>query len=136
MRLSVLVVTFNRPDDLLDLLRSATNQDGLEEALEEILILDNGTTADYSKTWAFVDDHPELKVRVIRADEHLGATKGKNLLMNEARGAVFLSLDDDTVLPNRTDLRTVVDVFDKEIFRNANTGIVQVRVVYHDTQQI
>jgi GT2 family glycosyltransferase len=136
VKLSVLVVTFNRPDDLLDLLQSIACQDELDGALEEVLILDNGTTSDYAEAWAFADAHPELKIRVIRSGENLGATAGKNLLMREAQGEVFLVLDDDVVLPNAGDVATLARIFDKEIFRDANTGIVQVRVVYHDTKEI
>src|SRR4051794_19381721 len=90
LKLSVLVVTFNRPADLLDLLESFAQQEEPGEAIEEILILDNGTTADYTEAWAFVDAHSELNIRVIRSSENLGATAGKNLLMREARGDVFL----------------------------------------------
>src|SRR5690348_2747530 len=116
MRLSVLVVTFNRPADLLDLLRSIAHQEKVDAVLEEVLILDNGTTSDYSEAWAFAEAHQELKIRVIRSDENLGATAGKNLLMREARGEVFLFLDDDVVLPSSGDLATLANIFDKDVF--------------------
>jgi GT2 family glycosyltransferase len=111
-------------------------QEGVADALEEILILDNGSTANYTNAWAYIDEHAELRVRVIRSEEHLGATAGKNLLMREARGAVFLGLDDDTVLPKTSDLRILASIFEKEIFRDANTAIVQVRIIYHNTKEI
>jgi GT2 family glycosyltransferase len=136
MRLSVLVVTFNRPADLLDLLQSIAQQERVEDTVEEVLILDNGSTADYTDTWAFIAARPELKIRVIHSKENLGATAGKNLLMREARGEAFLSLDDDTVLSRTDDLSSLSEVFDKALFRESNAGIVQVRVVYHDTKEI
>jgi GT2 family glycosyltransferase len=136
VRLSVLIVTFNRPGDLLELLESMARQAGAAESLEEILVLDNGTTADYTEAWEFVEDHPELKIRVIRSEENVGATAGKNRLMREARGEVFLVLDDDVVLPTTDDLGALAVVFAKDVFREANAGIVQVRVAYHDTKEI
>lgn len=136
MRLSVLVVTFNRPGDLLGLLESFGRQENASDALEEILILDNGTTADYTEPWAFSDAHPELKIRVIRSEANLGATAGKNLLMREARGEVFLVLDDDVALQGTRDIHALAHVFEKDVFRDANAGIVQVRVVYYDTKQV
>jgi GT2 family glycosyltransferase len=136
VKLSVLVVTFNRPDDLLELLQSLARQDQVDEALEEVLILDNGSTADYAEAWNFADAHPSLKIRVIRSEENLGASAGKNVLMRDARGEVFLALDDDVVLPTQHDLKRLTDASDAGFFHDANAGIVQVRVVYYDTKEI
>jgi GT2 family glycosyltransferase len=135
MKLSLLVVTFNRPDDLLDLLQSVAEQEGVGDVLEEMLILDNGTSVDYTPCWDFVRRHPELPIRVSRSDENVGAAAGKNLLMRDARCDAFLFLDDDVVFSTRKDLLALASVFEKDFFRNANAGIVQVRVVYHDTKE-
>ena len=135
MRLSVLIVTFNRPNDLLDLLQSMARQEKVDDALEEVLILDNGTTADYADTWRFADAHPDLRIRVVRSEQNLGAPAGKNLLMREARGEVFLFLDDDMVLPGQHDLSDLTNVLDAEFFRDADAGLVQVRVAYYDTKE-
>lgn len=136
MKLSMLVVTFNRPDDLLDLLRSVAEQEGAPDVLEEMLILDNGSTADYAAAWAFVNEHPELRIRVVRSEQNLGASAGKNRLMRQAQGDTFLVVDDDAVLPSESDLVRLASVFETDLFREANTAIVQPRVVYHDTKEI
>jgi GT2 family glycosyltransferase len=136
VKLSLLIVTFNRPADLLELLESIARQKDAGEAVAEILILDNGTTDDYTETWAFADAHPELKIRVIHSEENVGATAGKNVLMREARGDVFFVLDDDTVFPSNCNLHELTAAFEKDLFREGNAGIVQVRIVYHDTKEI
>jgi GT2 family glycosyltransferase len=136
MKLSVLVVTFNRPDDLLDLLQSVADQEGAADVLGELLILDNGTTVDYTRCWDFVSRHPELPIRVLRSDENIGAAAGKNLLMREARCDTLLSLDDDAVFSTSRDLVSLASILDKDFFRVAKAGIVQLRVVYHDTREI
>jgi len=136
MKLSVLVVTFNRPDDLLDLLQSVADQEGAADVLEELLILDNGTSVDYSRCWEFVSRHPELPIRVLRSDENLGAAGGKSLLMREARCDTLLFLDDDAVFSTSRDLAALGSVMEKDFFREARAGIVQLRVVYHDTKEI
>jgi GT2 family glycosyltransferase len=135
MKLSVLVVTFNRPDDLLELLESVADQEGAAEVLDEMLILDNGTSVDYTRCWDFVKRHPELPIRVLRSDKNIGAAAGKNLLMREARCDAFLTLDDDVVFSTSRDLASLASVLDKDIFREAKAGIVQLRVVYHDTKE-
>jgi GT2 family glycosyltransferase len=135
MKLSVLVVTFNRPDDLLDLLHSVAEQEGAADVLEEMLILDNGTTVDYTRCWDFVRQHPELPIRVMRSDENIGAAAGKNRLMREARCDAILFLDDDAVFSTPRDLASLAPVLEKDFFREAKAGIVQLRVVYHDTKE-
>jgi GT2 family glycosyltransferase len=135
MKLSLLVVTYNRPSDLLDLLQSLADQESASEVLEEMLILDNGTSVNYSKCWDFVRQHPELPIRVLRSEENIGAAAGKNLLIREARCDAFLFLDDDVVFSTPQDLASVASVLDKQFFRDAKAGIVQLRVVYHDTKE-
>lgn len=135
MKLSVLVVTFNRPDDLLELLQSVVGQEGADGVLEEMLILDNGTTLDYTRCWDFLRQHPELPIRVLRSDKNVGAAAGKNRLIREACCDTLLFLDDDVVFSSSRDLVSLASVFDKDFFRDAKTGIVQVRIVYHDTKE-
>ena len=136
MGLSILIVTFNRPDDLLDLFESLRAQEEHATLLEEVLVLDNGTTVDYSEPWAFARQNDELGIRVIRSEKNLGVTGGRNMFMSEARGDVLLVLDDDVVLPTARDLVGLAEVFDKEIFRAANAAVVQLRVVYHETKEL
>lgn len=133
-RLSLLVVTFNRPDELLDLLESVAGQQHASELLEEILVLDNGTTADYGRVWSFVDHHPELKIEVIRSERNLGAGPGKRILMGRARSDVFLVVDDDVVFGSAKDLLSLASIFEKELFGDA--AIVQPRVVHHETKAL
>jgi GT2 family glycosyltransferase len=71
----------------------------------------------------------------VRSEENLGAGAGKNVLMREARSEVFLVLDDDVVFPTTRDLASIGSVLEKDFFRGAKAGIVQLRVVYHDTKE-
>jgi GT2 family glycosyltransferase len=135
MKLSLLVVTFNRPADLLDLLHSVSEQEGAENVLAEMLILDNGTTADYAECWDFVRRHPQLPIRTLRSEENLGAAAGKNLLVREARSDALFFLDDDVIFSTPRDLASAAAVLEKDFFREANAGIVQLRVVHHDTKE-
>lgn len=129
------MVTFNRPAELLDLLRSVAEQEDVGDVLEEMLILDNGTSVDYTPCWDFVSRHPELPVRVLRSDENIGAAAGKNRLMREARSDTFLFLDDDVVFSTSRDLASAASVLEKDFFRAAKAAIVQLRVVHHDTKE-
>jgi GT2 family glycosyltransferase len=71
----------------------------------------------------------------LHSDENVGAAAGKNLLIREARGDAFLIVDDDVVFATSRDLASLASVLEKDFFREAKAGIVQVRVVYHDTKE-
>jgi GT2 family glycosyltransferase len=110
-------------------------QEGASEVLEEMLILDNGTSVDYTECWDFVKQHPELPISVLRSDENIGAAPGKNLLMRQAGCDALLFLDDDAVFSTSRDLALLASVLEKDFFREAKAGIVQLRVVHHDTKE-
>jgi GT2 family glycosyltransferase len=55
--------------------------------------------------------------------------------MREARCEALLFLDDDVVFSTSQDLASLASVLEKDFFREANVGIVQLRVVYHNTKE-
>lgn len=95
-RISILIITYNRPADLLELLVDLGKQVNTGEVLEEILILNNASTDDYSEVTGYIANHPELKATYIWSDVNLGVAKGRNKL-SMAKGSLLLSIDDDMV---------------------------------------
>jgi GT2 family glycosyltransferase len=78
-----LIISFNRPDDLLELLEGLSKQKNLD-SLEETLILDNASTVSYKPVLDFISSHNNLKANFIRKVENLGVARGRNLLMAQA----------------------------------------------------
>jgi len=132
--LSILIITYNRPDDLLELLQSMNSETDLS-CLKEILVLNNASTVSYEKPIAFIQASPQLKVRYIVSDENLGVSRGRNKLMQIATGALLLVLDDDILFHTPNSLPVIASVFQKPFFQNANTGVITFRVIYHETKE-
>ena len=132
--ISLIIITYNRPDDLLDLLRSLAREKDLS-SLKEVLVLNNASTVSYGQVEAFIRQHPSLKINYILSDENLGVSRGRNKLMSMARGELILVLDDDIVFHSENSLPLITRVFEKDFFKEANTGIITFRVIYYETKE-
>jgi len=135
-RISILIITYNRPADLLALLVTLSTQNKLDEVLEEILILNNASTDNYDEVTAYAQSHPYLKINYIFSDVNLGVAKGRSTLMPMAKGDLLLTLDDDVVFNDDNSIYNLSKIFDKPFFRNANTAILTPRVIYYDTKEV
>lgn len=135
-RISILVLTYNRADDLLELLKNLNNQQHKETVLEEILVWNNASTDTYTAVEDYVRANPQLKATYIWSQENLGVARGRNELMKMAKGNIFMTIDDDMELPDVDGLEKLSRTFDKPIFKEANTGIITFRVIYYDTKEV
>lgn len=135
-RISIIIITYNRPADLLELLENLNGQVGIGEVLEEILILNNASTDDYDAILEFIANNSQLKIKYTFSDENLGVAKGRNELMKVAKGDLLLSLDDDMVFTQPNDLQTLSKLFGAQLFREANTGIITFGVKYYDSGDV
>lgn len=133
--ISILIITYNRPDDLLDLLKSLYKQNNLSD-LKEVLILNNASTISYKDVEDFIDANPQLKINYTKSSENLGVSRGRNKLMTEAIGEYLLILDDDIVFQHENDFEKLAPTFSVPLFKNENTGIVTFRVIYYDTKEV
>lgn len=133
--LSILIITYNRPADLLELLVNLNNETS-KDTLEEILVLNNASTEPYDEVVNYIAANPQLKARYIWSDENLGVAKGRNKLIPMAKGSLLLSIDDDMVFTKPDDLNKLTSLFSEPFFKEANTGIITFRVIYYETREV
>jgi len=130
--LSFIIITYNRPADMLELAENISQLDRAAELLEEVIILNNCSTEDYSKVRAFVKSTPHIPFRYFAAPENLGVTKGRNYALGKGTAPIVIMLDDDAVLQNKDCLVNLLAEFE-----NHNTerpkAIVTFKVLYYDT---
>ncbi|MET0466924.1 MAG: glycosyltransferase [Chitinophagaceae bacterium] len=132
--ISLIIITYNRPDDLLDLLQSLARQSDISP-LKEVLVLNNASTVSYQHAEQYINEHPELKVNYLLSQENLGVSRGRNKLMSMAQGELILVLDDDILFHTDNSLPVIAGVFNKAFFTAANTGIITFKVIYYDTKE-
>lgn len=135
-RISILIITYNRPADLLELLINLNKQSDFDTVIAEVLILNNASTDSYEEVTQYINAHPELKVNYILSYENLGVARGRNVLIQKSKGDLLLSIDDDMVFTAETDLKRLSQLFDEPFFANGNTGVITFRVIYYDNREV
>ena len=117
---------------MLELAENISQLDRAAELLEEVIILNNCSTEDYSKVRAFVKSTPHIPFKYFAAPENLGVTKGRNYALGKGSAPIVIMLDDDAVLQNKDCLVNLLAEFE-----NHNTerpkAIVTFKVLYYDT---
>ncbi len=134
--ISILILTHNRADDLLLLLKSLASLRRYDKVVAEILLLNNASTESYNQVEAFIDAHQELKVQYILSAENLGVAGGRNKLMRMAKGELLLTIDDDMIFPQRESLERMSMLFEQPIFKENNTAIITLKVIYYSTKEM
>jgi GT2 family glycosyltransferase len=130
--LSFIIITYNRPADMLELAENISQLDRASELLEEVIIVNNCSTDDYSKVRAFVKSTPHIPFRYFAAPENLGVTKGRNYALAKGTAPLVIMLDDDAVLQNKDCLVNLITEFDTQNTERPK-AIVSFKVLYYDT---
>lgn len=101
--ISVVMVNFNRRDDLREAILSVRGQD---YARFEIIVVDNASSDD--SVAMLQREFPE--VRVIRLDRNIGMD-GYSVGFADARGELLFQMDNDSLMPDANVLSQVAEAF-------------------------
>jgi GT2 family glycosyltransferase len=134
--LSFVIITYNRPGDTLELLQNISTLRGAAELLEDVIVVNNASTTDYTLVEKYVEENSSLPFHYINAPSNLGVTKGRNFALSFAKGEIIIFLDDDAVLQNADALQNVVKSFSGTGPANRPIGIVSFKILYYDTLQM
>ncbi len=106
MRLSIIIVNWNRKEDLEETLASFPTPLFPEW---EVLVVDNGSTDD-SLPWL----RAQKGLTLIEAHENIGPARARNLALNKARGDYILFLDSDAEIRDFDPLHAQLDKMDAD----------------------
>ena len=138
--LSFIIITYNRPEDTLELLKNIRGLDKAEDLLQEVIILNNNSSADYSAVKYYIAAQASFPFQFIDSKENLGVAKGRNYAIQFSTAPILILLDDDAVLQNKDALVQVINAFENPLtdnrFPNRKPAIVSFKVLYYDTLQI
>jgi len=120
---------------MLELLQNISGLDNASGLLEEVIVVNNASTDDYTSVKNYINSTPTLPFRYFDAPENLGVANGRNFALQKGKAPIIIMLDDDAVLQNKDSLVNLV----KE-FENNNTerpkAIVSFKVLYYDNLQM
>ncbi len=132
--ITITITTYNRPEELLDLLKSIALLSDTDQLLEEIIVLNNGSTIPYTEAEKMIlSMQNAVRIKYLKAEKNSGVS-GRNRTINLARTKYLLMLDDDTLLTQTDVLKNVVAVFEENSNSDSRpVGIATLRVLYHST---
>ncbi len=131
--LSVIIITYNRPDDLGMLVRNLAAQKQADTLLEEVIVINNASTADYSEVKSFMSGFPYF--RYIDSPENKGVARGRNLGISLAKSPILVTIDDDAFRDD-TALQAIADAFSGQQLRGNNAAVLCFKVLYASTGQM
>jgi GT2 family glycosyltransferase len=134
--LSFVIITYNRPDDALELLQNISGLNDAAALLEDVIVVNNASTSDYSVVKTYATENVDLPFKYIDAPSNLGVTKGRNFALQFTKGEIIIFLDDDAVLQNKDALQNVVKSFSTTGIDNKPIAIVSFKILYYDTLQM
>ncbi|MDP4263888.1 MAG: glycosyltransferase family 2 protein [Bacteroidota bacterium] len=138
--LSFIIITYNRPDDALELLQNIAGLDEAAGLLQEIILVNNLSSVSYSKVEDYIRSQSSLPFQYIQAPENLGVARGRNFALRFATAPVLILLDDDAVLQNKDALKQIVQAFAEPPATPSpgerETAIVSFKILYYDTLEM
>ena len=108
---SVIVPSFNRRDEIQELL-SSLQQQSISKKLFEVIIVDDGSTDGTAHWLATFQNRTTLNLRLLQQD-HRGPGAARNTGINSARGRILVFIDSDCIAPANW-LREIKKVFDAD----------------------
>ena len=121
---SVLIGTRNRPEPVIRCLESVLDND---HPLLEVLILDD-CSEDITVCDILTRHFSHPSITCFRGERQLGVAGGRNLLMQEATGDIFVFIDDDAAFATETAITQSIDL----LGRHPDVGILSFKVINHE----
>jgi GT2 family glycosyltransferase len=120
---------------MLELLQNISRLDQASELLEEVIVVNNASTDDYSDVREYIKRNPQLPFRYFDAPDNLGVAKGRNYALRKGSAPILIMLDDDAVLQNADALVNLMHEFETKQTERPK-AIVSFKVLYYDTLQM
>ncbi|RYY39886.1 MAG: glycosyltransferase family 2 protein [Chitinophagaceae bacterium] len=133
--ISIIVITYNRPVDTLVLLQNLVALDGAQQLLQEIVLVNNASTSDYSSVERFCSQENAVVIRYEQAPDNLGVAKGRNFALRFATAPILVMLDDDAEMGNPDCLYRLIEAFDRKQTARPK-AIVSFKVLYYENRQM
>lgn len=120
---------------MLALARNIAALDHAADLLEEVIVVNNASTADYGPFLAFIRDVPHIPFRYIESPENLGVARGRNFALKQGSAPIAIMLDDDAEMGNPDCLVKLMQVFDRRDDGRPK-AIVSFKVLYYENRQM
>ncbi len=134
--LSIIIITYNRPDDTLFLLKNIAGLQDAASLLESVIVVNNASRADYTEVTNFIDATPAIPFKYTLSPENLGVARGRNLAVSMAKAPIIITIDDDAYFRDTDALLQIQKAFEADYGEKRPVGILSFKVLYASTKMI
>lgn len=134
--ISFVIITYNRPEDTLALLKNLVQLKDTETLLRDIVLVNNASTSNYDEVKQFIEGVQNISIKYIDAPENLGVSKGRNYALQFTDAPILVLLDDDAELAGEDSLYQIAKAFSQPGKDNRKIGVVSFLVRYFENNQV
>jgi glycosyltransferase involved in cell wall biosynthesis len=98
--IAIVIITYNRPDDALELARNISSLQDVTTLCSEIIFVNNKSALPYTELETFIQQNPQVPFRYFKTDENLGVSRGRNFAIQQSSAPYLVFLDDDALFKN------------------------------------
>jgi GT2 family glycosyltransferase len=137
MSIAIVIITYNRPDDALELAQNISQLQDVTSLCSEVIIVNNRSTVPYTALETFIEQHRNIPFRYFKTEENLGVSRGRNFAIQQSTAPYLVFLDDDALFKNLDALQYIRQIFTAWVIEsNRPTGIISFKVYYHSTGEL
>ena len=130
-KIAIIIITYNRPADMLALAMNIEKLSSKKELLEEIIIVNNNSTESYDAVKSFIQENPSTPFKLIESKENLGVSRGRNFAIKQSKAPILVLIDDDAEFQDTDALKRI----NEAVIENPHAGILAMKILYFQNSQ-
>jgi GT2 family glycosyltransferase len=130
-KIAIIIITYNRPADMLALAMNIDKLSSKKELLEEVIIVNNNSTESYDAVKSFIQENPSTPFKYIESKENLGVSRGRNFAIDQSKAPILVLIDDDAEFQDTDALKRI----NEAVIENPLAGILAMKILYFQNSQ-
>ena len=130
-KIAIIIITYNRPADMLALAMNIEKLSSKKELLEEVIIVNNNSTESYDAVKSFIQENPSTPFKYIESKENLGVSRGRNFAIDQSKAPILVLIDDDAEFQDTDALKRI----NEAVIENPHAGILAMKILYFQNSQ-
>ena len=130
-KIAIIIITYNRPADMLALAMNIEKLSSKKELLEEVIIVNNNSTKSYDAVESFIRENPSTPFKYIESIENLGVSRGRNFAIEQSKAPILVLIDDDAEFQDTDALKRI----NEAVIENPLAGILAMKILYFQNSQ-
>ncbi|MCF8406826.1 MAG: glycosyltransferase family 2 protein [Chitinophagaceae bacterium] len=130
-KIAIIIITYNRPADMLALAMNIEKLSSKKELLEEVIIVNNNSTESYDEVKSFIQGNPSTPFKFIESKENLGVSRGRNFAIEQTTAPILVLIDDDAEFQDLD----VLERINTSVNENPNAGILAMKILYFQNKE-